>query len=263
MLFCQLHKYGIHPVLIFLVVAHQFHIKILSKFLFPPEQSFFCLIFSHVKDLSGHFSIEVPCKDNDILLIFFDDLFINPGNVVKSFGVSNGRHFCQVMVTFLILRQQHDLVTVIFSGFVFMVFTHKEFTAYNGFKLPPFSFFSGFSGCSDLCLNTFIICPYFFHKMESSHHVRMICKCNRRHILFCRRIYKVFDTYGGLQYRKLAVVMKVGKSYFIKFFQVLLNFCGRNSGIFLLLKSLPYCSRSLLKVNVLKPDQLYRLRICF
>ena len=131
MLFGKFNQNRVYSVFIFLVVSHQFYIEILSKFLFPPQQSFFSLLFTNIQDLTRHFSIKVPGKHDHIFFIFFDDFLVYTRHIIETVGVSHGRHLGQIVIAIFVLGQHHDLVTIIFSAFISVIFTNKELTSYD------------------------------------------------------------------------------------------------------------------------------------
>ena len=48
----------IYTFFVLLVVAHNFHIKVIAKHFLPPKQGFLGLVFAYVQNLSGHFPIK-------------------------------------------------------------------------------------------------------------------------------------------------------------------------------------------------------------
>jgi len=50
------------------------------------------------------------------------------------------------MITFFCLCKKHNLITIILSGFVRMIFTNKKLTANNWLYNFTFLFFSAFFG---------------------------------------------------------------------------------------------------------------------
>src|SRR5680860_1886623 len=67
-LFSELQKDLVNAVFIFLTVAHDFQIEVLTELLLPPEQSFLGLVFPYVQDFSGHLAVEVSGQYYDCLL---------------------------------------------------------------------------------------------------------------------------------------------------------------------------------------------------
>src|SRR5690606_26536781 len=122
----------------------------------------------------GNFSVEVPCQDDNVLFILLNDLPVDPGDVIESLGIGDGRHFGEVVVSVLVLGQQHDLVSVVLSGLVFMVLADEEFAADNSLQLPRLGGFVIGKGGFIFGPDAFVVGAHFLDKMEGSHHIGVI-----------------------------------------------------------------------------------------
>ena len=90
------------------------------------------------------------------------------------------------MVAGLVLGQKDDLVAVVFSGAVLVVFAHKELATHNrsyfglGHEVALLIFFEGL-GIG--CLDGFVFLLDGRYKMKGPHHIGVVCQGHRRHLI--------------------------------------------------------------------------------
>ena len=66
-----------------------------------------------------------------MFFVLLDELAVNSRDIIKAIDIGRRSQFCQVVITGFIFCQKDDLVAIVSSGFVFMIFAHIKFTAYN------------------------------------------------------------------------------------------------------------------------------------
>ncbi len=130
---------------------------------------------------------------NQSVAVLSEDLFIDPGFVVKSFKLGNGGQFTEVAVTFLIFGQQDQVrkIPVVYRCFVESGSGgHINFDADNGF---------------DAGLGRFFI------KLDRAEHGAVIGDGHRMHAELGGPLQKVVDANGPIQQAVLGVDMEVNK----------------------------------------------------
>ena len=184
-------------------MTHDFDVEIITKLLFPPNKGFFGLFFANIQDFVGYFTVEVSSKGDYIFFVLLNNFFIDSGYVVESIGISNRRHFGQIVIPFFVFGQEHNLMPVVLYIFIGVVLTDKKFTTNNGcdfffsrllaigYKLLVFGLYG------------FIVPHHFFHKVKGTHHIGVVGQRNGGHAMVGRGLYQIFNVDGGLKHRKL------------------------------------------------------------
>ena len=92
-----------------------------------------------------------------------------------------------------------------------MVFTNKKFAAddrrYFGLGHKAYFGFSFSIGCFD----GFVFLLHRRNKMKGPHHIGVVGQGDGRHLVLRSGLDQVLGAHGGLQYRKLAVVVQVSE----------------------------------------------------
>src|SRR5690606_32330039 len=129
MFFSQLDQGVIHPIFILLTMSHQLYIEIFAKLFFPPNQGFLSLGFTNVQDLTRYLTIQVTRQNDQIFFIAFDSFFVDSWHIIESFSISHRSHFCHIVISLLVFRQEDNLITVVFTTFILSILTNIKFTS--------------------------------------------------------------------------------------------------------------------------------------
>ena len=139
-----------------------------------------------------------------MFFVLFYHFSVNPRNIVEPINISRRCHLGQIVVSRFIFCNKNNLITIITAGFVFVIFTYMKLTPDDGFN-----FFVLFFYLSIVPING-------FDEVESPHQISMICYGQSIHSIFCSGLYQLIDSRGGLQNRKLCMVMQVNKWSFLQ-----------------------------------------------
>ena len=100
----ETHQRSINTVFVLLPMSHNLNIQVVTKLLFPPNQSFFGLRFTNIQYQTRHFTIKVPSEHHDIFFVLLNCFLINPRNIIHSFSICHRSQFDHVVITGLVLR---------------------------------------------------------------------------------------------------------------------------------------------------------------
>ena len=229
MVFGHAHQHLVHPILVFLTVAHDFDVKIIPKLLFPPQKGFFRLFFPNIENFVGYLTIQVSGKGNYIFLVLLYDLFVDSRYIIKTIGIGYGGHFGQIVISFFVFGQQHNLMPVVLYIFIGVVLTNVEFATHNGRNL----FFGGPLAIGNkffiFGFYRLVVRHHFFHKVKGPHHIGVVGKGNGGHAMIGRGLDQIFDVDGGLEHRELGMVVQMNKGFIFQCFHIFLYFLVGNA----------------------------------
>src|SRR5690606_17622515 len=157
MFFCQLDQGIIHPVFVFLTMSHQFYIEIFAKLFFPPNQGFLSLGFTNVQDLTRYLTIQVTRQNDQIFFIAFDSFFVDSWHIIEAFSISHRSHFCHIVISLLVFRQEDNLITVVFTTFILAILTNIKFTSNYWLNDSTIIGLSIFFSFLNLCFNILVM----------------------------------------------------------------------------------------------------------
>ena len=88
-------------------VKLQFNIEIIPENFFIPKYGFFCSCQIAFLHLFMNFTSQTGRRCNNSLAVFFENLMINSGTVIKTFHPSQRNQFTEVLISFFVLCQQY------------------------------------------------------------------------------------------------------------------------------------------------------------
>ncbi len=109
---------GIGVVFLVQTVSIELEVKIFSEVFVPPQQGFTGLLFAYVQVERRYFPAQTTAEYNEVFFVLEKDLFINTRDVIISMQLPFAAELGKIVIPIFILREQDDLVSVVFLGAV-------------------------------------------------------------------------------------------------------------------------------------------------
>ena len=136
----------------------QLQIEITSENAFVPLDCFFRLIQFSLKNLSRNFSGDTSRADNQPFVVFLQLHPVGTGTHIVPLGPSFGYQLYQVVITFFILRQDHQVITALVGLSISIEHastSHIHFTSEDRLEQFLFGSLQLFPACFQLCHRIF------------------------------------------------------------------------------------------------------------
>ena len=205
----KLQQHFIYQYLFFQVMPLNLHIIIITKHIQPPLKFFLRSVFPLIQNGLRHISPKATGSGYQSLFIFLNQPLIYPRILtIHPLNKTKRSKLHQVLITYLILRQQYLMITVIL--FCFSKCFSKP--VLHHIKLTPNNRLN--NRCQyilslGILPNHFRILPCLCHKLKSPEHVSMISNSQCWHIIFSSLFIKTFYRCRTIQQRILRMNMKM------------------------------------------------------
>ena len=109
---------GIGMVFLVQTVSIELKIKIFFKVFVPPLQGFAGLLLPYVQVERRYFPAQTTAEYDEVLFVLEKDLFINTRNIIITMQLPFTAELGEIVIPIFILREQDNLVPVVFFGAV-------------------------------------------------------------------------------------------------------------------------------------------------